>query len=196
MPHAGCPALGKILFIGLGREVYVRLAVGEGHAQQSFDQVHVIHPDRIVVGEQCTDLDADVAADALLEAILHGLYASARQGVGCEILDALHGAELRTFATGKAEVHVHEGDFAGSFLLFANLVGDIRDAVFLEPTLDDVRLPPCALLLDGMRSVHVTPSGKPPASRPLRIRDSLVVATLERHRHDTPRRSGGGRLLL
>jgi hypothetical protein len=138
MPHAGCPALGKELCIGLGREVPLRLAVGEGHAQEVFDQVHVIHPDRIVVGEEGTDLDTDVAADALLEAILHGLYASARQRVRGERLDALHGAELRTFATGKAEVHVHEGDCAGAFLLFSDLVRDLRDAVFLEPTLDDV----------------------------------------------------------
>jgi hypothetical protein len=138
MPHAGCPALRKILFIGLGREVPVWRAVGDGHAQQSFDQVHVIHPDRIVVGEEGTDLYTDVAADALLEAILHGLYASPRQRVRCEILDALHGAELRTFAAGEAEVHIHEGDFAGSFLLFSDLVRDIRDAVFLEPTLDDI----------------------------------------------------------
>ena len=47
--------------------------------EQLLDEVDVVHPDRVVVGQQRADLDADVAADALLEPVLHRLHPAPRQ---------------------------------------------------------------------------------------------------------------------
>jgi hypothetical protein len=75
LSHAVSRALRKIVFIGRGQEVVVRLAVGDGYAQRLFNHGHVIHSYRIVAGEECT-LYTDVAAEALLKTVLHRLYAS------------------------------------------------------------------------------------------------------------------------
>jgi hypothetical protein len=54
------------------------------------------------------------------------------------MFDALHWVELGALVSGKAEVDVHKGDFAWAFLLFGDVVGDLRNSVFLESLLDEV----------------------------------------------------------
>src|SRR5262249_2119083 len=113
---------------------------GDLDAQDPLDEVDIVHPDSIVVRQECTDLDTDIAADALLEAVLHRLHPTAGHRAGRQVLDALDGAELGTLAAGEAEVHVHEGDLAGSLLLLGDLVGPGRvgNALLLQATFDDV----------------------------------------------------------
>ena len=133
-------ALGEILLVRLRRDVRVRFRIPDFHAEHVLDERRVVHSDRVVVREERADLDADVAADALLKPVLHRLHATVRDRSGCEVLDALHRTELRTLAARKAKIHVHECDFARTLLLRANVVGigRVGYALLLQPALDDV----------------------------------------------------------
>src|SRR5262249_23739532 len=95
VPHARRGAFREELLVGLRRDVRRRLPVSDLHLEQPLDEVDVVHADRVVVGEERAHLDADVAADALLEAVLDGLLAPTGERAGRQVLDALHRAELR-----------------------------------------------------------------------------------------------------
>src|SRR5262249_45304913 len=82
--------------------------------------------------------DADVATDALLEAVLDGLLPAPRERPGREVLDALHRAELGTLAARPAEVDVHERHLARPLLLLADIVRDVGDPVLLQAPADDI----------------------------------------------------------
>src|SRR5262249_27500806 len=101
-------ALGEVLLPRLRREVLRGLRVADLHVERLLAEVHVVHPDRVVVGEERAHLDADVAADALLEPVLHRLDAPPRHGASRQVLDALDGAELGALAAREAQVDVHE----------------------------------------------------------------------------------------
>ena len=96
--------------------------------------------DGVVIGEERAHFHADVAPDALLEAVLDGLHAAAVDGAGAEVLDALDRTELGTLAAREAEVHVHEGDLARALLLLADLVGvgGLGNLLLLQAAFDDV----------------------------------------------------------
>src|SRR5439155_9956914 len=136
--HARGAALGEVLLVGLRGDVVVGLPVADLHAEELLDQVDVVHPDGVVVGQERAHLDADVAADALLEAVLDRRLAAAGQRARRQVLDARDRAELRALAARPAEVHVHEGDLARPLLLLADLVGRVGDALLLQAALDDV----------------------------------------------------------
>src|SRR5439155_4029483 len=136
--HAAPAALGEVLLVGLGRDVVDGLPVADLGAEELLDEIDVVHPDGVVVGQERAHLDADVAADALLEAVLDRLLAAAGQAPRRQVLDAADRAELRALAARPAQVHVHEGDLARPLLLLADLVGRVRDALLLQAAPDDV----------------------------------------------------------
>ena len=103
----------------------------------SSTRLAIVHPDRVVVREQRANLDADVASDTFLIAVLHRLHAASRHRTRLEILDTLNGAEFGALAAREAQVHVHERDFARPLFLMSDFFGSLRDSVFLEATLDD-----------------------------------------------------------
>src|SRR6185369_7351476 len=101
-------ALGEQLLVRLRRSSLRRLPIRDLDAEGLLDEVAAVHPHRVVVGEQRAHLDADVAADALLKAVLDGLVVAATgERPGRERLDAADRAELRALAARKAEVDVH-----------------------------------------------------------------------------------------
>src|SRR5215831_16269305 len=126
------------LLVRLRRDVLGRLPIADLDAQQLLDEIDVVHANRVVVGEQRAYLDADVAADAFLKTILHGLHAAARHAPRREVFDALHRAELGTLAAREAQVDVHERHLARALPLLGGLVGHVGDSLLLEPPLDDV----------------------------------------------------------
>src|SRR5439155_14302847 len=71
--HARGAALGEVPLVGLRRKVVIGLPVADLDAEELLDEVDVVHADGVVVGQERAHLDADVAADALLEAVLDGL---------------------------------------------------------------------------------------------------------------------------
>src|SRR5215469_12059515 len=106
-------------------------------SERVLDKLRVVHSDRVVIGQQRANFDADVAPDAFLKTILHGLHTAAWDRARSQIFDTLHGAEFGAFATRKAQVDVHESDFAWTLFLAPNVFRGFRDAIFLEAALDD-----------------------------------------------------------
>src|SRR5262249_22324941 len=97
-----------------------------------------VHPNCIVGGQRRANLATDVANTAFLKPGLPRLYAAARDRARPKILDALHGAEFGAFSAWKAQIDVHERDFARALLLAPHVFGCFRDAIFLEAALDDI----------------------------------------------------------
>src|SRR5206468_3177381 len=189
VPHAAAAALGEELLVGLGRDVFVRPLVGDADPEKLLHEVDVVHADGVVVGEQRTHLDADVAPDALLEAVLHRLHAPAWQRAGREVLDALDRAELGALAAREAEVYVHERDLARPLLLLADLVGEGRvgDALLLQATFDDVDRRHTSLRPSGSTGVSRKPSRPCAAYRPrAQLRDRPDGNARRRPRDATP----------
>ena len=130
---------GKIFLVRLGWDVCVWFSIANGLADQLFYQVHVIHPHRIIVGQQSADLHADVTSDTFLKAILNGLHPSAGQCIRGKILNTLHRTELGTLATRKAEVHIHKSDLSRALLLLLpDFLWGLWEVVFFQPALNDV----------------------------------------------------------
>src|SRR5205085_7153814 len=138
VPDARRRALREELLVRTRRHVVRGLAVADLRPDELLDQVDVVHANGVVVGQERADLDADVAPDAFLETVLDRLLAATGERAGRQILDALHRAELRALPARPAEVHVHERDLTRTLLLLAELVGNVGDALFLQPALDDV----------------------------------------------------------
>src|SRR5262249_42718887 len=130
MTDAPAAALGEEVLPRLRRRRHVRLAVADRRLEELLDEVDGVHADGGVVGEERAHLDADVAPDALLVAILNRLHAAPGHGPRRQILDALHRTELGTLPARPAEVHVHERDLARPLLLLAELVGHVGHAFF------------------------------------------------------------------
>src|SRR5213593_2913478 len=135
------PSLREVFFVRLRGRVFFGGRVPDLHAQGLLHQTHVVHPHRIVVREQGADLDADVAPDTLLKTVLYRLAVLAPpHRPRTEILDAADGTELGALTAGKAEIHVHEGDFAWTLLLLAPFVWPegLGDPLFFQPPLDGI----------------------------------------------------------
>jgi hypothetical protein len=129
---------GKIFLVRLGWDVCVWFLIADGLAEQLFYQVYVVHPHRIIVGQQGADLHTDVTADTFLKAILNRLHPSPRQCIGGKILNTLDRTELGTLATRKAQVHVHKRNLSRALFLLPDFLWSLRDAVFFQPALNDV----------------------------------------------------------
>ena len=130
-------AFREIFFPGLGWNRFIGRLIGDLHAENVFDKARVVHADCVVVGEERANLDADVASDTFLIAVLHWLHAASGNRTGFQVLDTLNGAEFRALSAWEAQVHVHERDFARPLLLMSDFFGRLRDTIFLEATLDD-----------------------------------------------------------
>src|SRR5574337_343662 len=140
MAHAARPAFGKVLLVRLRRLVLRRLFVTDCDPKDLLDHADVVHAHRIVIGQQRTDFDADVAADALLKTILHRLQPTTRHAVRRQILDTLHWTELRALAAWKAQIDIHERHFAWTLLLLRHLLRPRRfgNAFFFETLTNDI----------------------------------------------------------
>src|SRR5215469_8121772 len=124
--------------VRLGRDLLGGWLIADFNPERIFDQLGIVHSDRVVIGQQRTNFDADVATDAFLETVLDRLNTTARDRARAKIFDTLHRAEFGAFATRKAQVDVHEGDFAGALFLASDVFRGFRDAIFLEAALDDL----------------------------------------------------------
>src|SRR5262249_699240 len=76
------------------------------------------------------------------------------------VLDALHRAELRTLAARKAEIHIHESDFAGTLFFAADFVGSVGKAIFLKTPLDNVDTGHTTIVRDYSRMLKNEGSSK------------------------------------
>src|SRR5262249_23562756 len=120
-------AFRKQFLVRLGRNLLGRGLIADFNPKRVLDHLGLVHSDRVVIGQQRTDLDADVATNAFLETVLNRLHAPARDRARAKIFDTLHGAEFGAFATRKAQVDVHERDFAWTLFLAPNIFGGFRD---------------------------------------------------------------------
>src|SRR5215467_642174 len=136
MPVAA--AFREQFLVRLGTNILRGRLIADFNPERVLDELGVVHPDRVVISQQRANLDADVTADAFLETVLNRLHAPARDRARAKIFDTLHGAEFGAFATRKAQVDVHEGNFAWTLFLAPNVFGGFGDAIFLEAALDDL----------------------------------------------------------